>query len=480
MIEPLRVVIATLLDVIAWPILVYFLLINSSYLVLVIAAAVDFRGTRRRRRHSGRVERLGSHTAPGVSVVVPAYNEEAGVVEAARSLLGLRYHRHEVIVVNDGSSDDTLRVLIEAFDLVRADREVPYEIPTRQTPRGIYVPRDGYTRLTVIDKANSGRSDSINVGINASVEDLIICVDGDSLLDPDALLVVTEPFADDPLRTAATGGVVRVVNGCTIRSGQIIDVRMSRNILAQIQALEYLRSFFLGRSGWSKLRALILISGAFGCFRRDLLVEVGGLDPDSIGEDFELVMRIHRLLRERDQEYSVTFVPEPVCWTEVPETLPVLRKQRARWHRGLWETLVKHRVMFGNPRNGRAGILAVPYYWAFELFAPLIEAVGLVLMVLGFALDLVNPTTFWLFLAVAYGYAIVVALAAAAVDEVYFSRYYRFGSLLSLISSAVLENIGYRQLHVVWRLHGWWQALRGTEQHWGVMTRRGFSTEKVS
>lgn len=478
--ETLRVAVATLLDIIAWPILIYFLLINTSYLVLVLAAAVDFRSTRRRRRHSGRVERLGSHTAPGVSVVVPGYNEEAGVVEATRSLLGLRYHRHEVIVVNDGSSDDTLGVLIRAFDLVRADREIPYEIPTRQTPRGIYVPRDGYTRLTVIDKPNSGRSDSINVGINTAVEDLIICVDADSLLDPDALLIVTEPFADDPLRTAGTGGVVRIANGCTIRDGRIIDVAMPRNLLAQIQALEYLRSFFLGRSGWSKLRALILISGAFGCFRRDLLVEVGGLDPDSIGEDFELVMRLHRLLRERREDYQVTFVPEPVCWTEVPETLPVLRKQRARWHRGLWETLVKHRVMFGNPRYGRAGTLAVPYYWAFELFAPLIEAVGLVLMVLGFALGLVNPTTFWLFLAVAYGYAIVVALAAAAVDEVYFARYPKLGSMLTLISSSVLENIGFRQLHVIWRLQGWWQALRGTEQQWGVMTRRGFTTEEAA
>lgn len=479
MIETLRVVVATFLDVIAWPILLYFLAINTSYLVLVVSAALDFRSTRRRRRHSGRVERLGSHTAPGVSVVVPAYNEEAGVVEAARSLLGLRYHRHEVIVVNDGSKDDTLRVLIEAFDLVRADREVPYEIPTRQAPRGIYVPRDGYTRLTVIDKPNSGRSDSVNVGINTAVEDLVICVDGDSLLDPDALLIVTEPFADDPLRTAATGGVVRIANGCTIRSGRIVDVRMPRNLLAQIQALEYLRSFFLGRSGWSRLRALILISGAFGCFRRDLLVEVGGLDPDSIGEDFELVIRLHRLLRERGQDYQVTFVPEPVCWTEVPETLPVLQKQRSRWHRGLWETLVKHRVMFGNPRYGRAGTLAVPYYWFFELFAPLIEAVGLVLMVLGFALGLVEPTTFWLFLAVAYGYSIVVALAAAAVDEVYFARYHRFGSMLSLISSAVLENVGYRQLHVLWRLQGWWQSLRGAEQQWGVMTRRGFTTEPL-
>lgn len=480
MIDILRVAVATLFDVIAWPILLYFLLINTSYLVLVISAAADFRSTRRRRRHSGRVERLGSHTAPGVSVVVPGYNEEAGVVEATRSLLGLRYHRHEVIVVNDGSTDDTLRVLIEAFDLVRADREVPYEIPTRQVPRGIYVPRDGYTRLTVIDKPNSGRSDSVNIGINTAVEDLIICMDADSLLDPDALLIVTEPFADDPLRTAATGGVVRIANGCTIRDGRIIDVRMPRNLLAQIQALEYLRSFFLGRSGWSRLRALILISGAFGCFRRDLLVEVGGLDPDSIGEDFELVMRLHRLLRERKEDYQVTFVPEPVCWTEVPETLQVLGKQRARWHRGLWETLVKHRVMFGNPRYGRAGMLAVPFYWAFELFAPLIEAVGLVLMILGFALGLVDPTTFGLFMAVAYGYAIVVALAAAAVDEVYFARYNRFGSMLTLISSAVLENIGYRQLHVIWRLKGWWQSLRGSEQQWGVMTRRGFTTESAS
>lgn len=480
MIDILRVAVATLFDVIAWPILLYFLLINTSYLVLVISAAADFRSTRRRRRHSGRVERLGSHTAPGVSVVVPGYNEEAGVVEATRSLLGLRYHRHEVIVVNDGSTDDTLRVLIEAFDLVRADREVPYEIPTRQVPRGIYVPRDGYTRLTVIDKPNSGRSDSVNIGINTAVEDLIICMDADSLLDPDALLIVTEPFADDPLRTAATGGVVRIANGCTIRDGRIIDVRMPRNLLAQIQALEYLRSFFLGRSGWSRLRALILISGAFGCFRRDLLVEVGGLDPDSIGEDFELVMRLHRLLRERKEDYQVTFVPEPVCWTEVPETLQVLGKQRARWHRGLWETLVKHRVMFGNPRYGRAGMLAVPFYWAFELFAPLIEAVGLVLMILGFALGLVDPTTFGLFMAVAYGYAIVVALAAAAVDEVYFARYNRFGSMLTLISSTVLENIGYRQLHVIWRLKGWWQSLRGSEQQWGVMTRRGFTTESAS
>lgn len=478
--DTLRTIVATTLDVVAWPILIYFLLINTSYLLLVVTATVDFRATRRRRRHAGRIERLGSLTAPGVSVVVPAYNEEAGVVEATRSLLALRYHRHEVIVVSDGSEDGTLRVLTEAFDLIRADREIPYLIPTRQVPAAVYVPRDGYTRLTVIDKANSGRSDSVNVGINAAVEDLVICMDADSVLDPDALLIVTEPFADDPLRTAATGGVVRVANGCTIRDGRILDVRMPRNLLARIQTLEYLRSFFLGRSGWSRLRALILISGAFGCFRRDLLVEVGGLDPDSIGEDFELVMRIHRLLRERRQDYQVTFVPEPVCWTEVPETLAVLGKQRARWHRGLWETLVKHKVMFANPRYGRAGVLAVPYYWFFELLAPLIEAVGLVLIVTGFALGLVDPTMFWLFLAVAYGYAIVVALAATAVDEVYFARYDRFGSMVWLMLAAVLENVGYRQITVFWRLRGWWQSLRGSEQQWGVMTRRGLGGPAAS
>jgi cellulose synthase/poly-beta-1,6-N-acetylglucosamine synthase-like glycosyltransferase len=219
---------------------------------------------------------------------------------------------------------------------------------------------------------------------------------------------------------------------------------------------------------------LILISGAFGMFRRDVMVEVGGLDPDSIGEDFELVMRIHRRMTDEGRDYRVEFVPEPVCWTEVPSTFPVLARQRRRWHRGLWETLWAYRDMLWRRRYGRIAFLALPYYWAFELFAPLLEGFGIVVVLLGLALGIVNVPYAVLFLVLAYGLAILVTLAAMCVEEWAFHRYHRWRDLCTTVLAAVLENIGYRQLTVWWRLGGWWASLRGKEQVWGVMTRTGF------
>ena len=239
--------------------------------------------------------------------------------------------------------------------------------------------------------------------------------------------------------------------------------------------MEYLRAFMLGRTGWSRFGALILISGAFGMFRRDILVEVGGLDADSIGEDFELVMRIHRHLMDERRSYHVEFVAEPISWTEVPVTAGVLRSQRRRWHRGLWETLWKYRGMVGNPRYGRVGLVALPYYWAFELFAPLLELAGLVLVVLGLAARCRRRVDAYVFLAVAYGYAVLVALAAMTVEELAFhkSTVGRTSGPRSLAS--IGENVGYRQLTAWWRLEGWWAGLTGRKQVWGTMTRQGFA-----
>lgn len=458
-----------------FPVLAYFLLVNSSYLTLILLAGSGTLRHAWRLPHAGRAEDLGNRLSPGVSVIMPAHNEAAGIVPAVQAMLSLRYPRHEVVVVDDGSTDDTLARLTEAFDLVEVDRLLPGDVPVKAVARTVAVPRDGRTRLVVVSKDNSGKAEAVNVGVNASGEDLVAIVDADSLLDPDALLVVTRPFADDPLRVIATGGVVRIANGCTVVAGRVTGIRMPASWLARIQVVEYLRAFLLSRAGWSRLGALILISGAFGVFRRDVLVEAGGVSHGTLGEDFELVVRLHRRMRDSRRDYRIEFVAEPVCWTEVPVSAGVLRRQRRRWHRGLWETLWAHRAMLGRPRYGRVGLVALPWYWLFELAAPALELAGLALMVLGAAFGVISLAAFALFMAVAYGYAALVTLAAMTIEELSFPRYRRWRDLGAASLAAVAENLGYRQATAVWRVEGWWSALRGQAQVWGAMTRQGFT-----
>jgi cellulose synthase/poly-beta-1,6-N-acetylglucosamine synthase-like glycosyltransferase len=391
-------------------ILTYFVLINTSYLALVLISAVEFRGHMDRK--DTRRDQIPGELAPGVSVIVPAYNEEALIVSSVRALLALRYPQHEVVVVDDGSTDGTLATLVDAFDLVAVPSHHPGEIPVRATVHGVLVPRNGRTRLVVVSKDNSGRSETINVGVNTAREPLVALIDADSILEPDALVRVTQSFIDDPARVVAAGGTVRAINGSTVSNGRIVRLQMPRSWLARAQVVEYLRSFLIGRTGWASMDTLLLISGAFGVYRRDVVIEAGGLDPDSIGEDFELCLRVHKLMRDHGREYRVVFVPEPVCWTEVPSTRAVLRRQRSRWHRGLWETLWAYRSMLFRRRYGRIGWVGLPYYWLFELLAPLIEAGGLILVPLGVAFGVVNVQYAVVLLFVSYGYAIFVTLAA--------------------------------------------------------------------
>jgi len=472
----LRDTLSAIFDALRLPVLAYFVAINTGYLIIICLAGLEFRRHLRRQAFAGSEQALSSPLTPGASIIVPAYNEQAGITVAVKAMLALRYPTHEVVVVDDGSTDETYRRLCDEFDLVEIPRVIPQEIPVRATVISVAVPRDGRTPLVVIRKTNSGRSEAINVGINAARMPLVAMVDADSILDPDALLVVSKPFLDDPLRTIATGGVIRAANGCRVVAGRVTDVRMPRGWTARIQVIEYLRAFLLGRTGWSRLRSLILISGAFGLFRRDVVVAAGGLDPDCIGEDFELVMRIHRAMRRRRRAYRVVFVAEPVSWTEVPSTLAVLARQRRRWHRGLWEVLWKYRGMTGNPRYGRIGLFALPYYWLFELLAPVLELAGLVLIPLGLISGLVNVRYAISFVLVAYVYAILVALVALCIEEFSFHRYHRWRDLGVALLACVAENFGYRQLTAWWRVQGLAAALARRKQVWGTMTREGFDT----
>lgn len=456
-------------------ILTYFLVINTSYLALIVLAALEFVRHLRHQKYAGLDEMYRSPLTPGVSVLVPAYNEEAGIVAAVQGMLALRYPQLEVIVIDDGSSDATFERLAAEFDLIEVPRVIPTDVPTTGRVVGVYMPRLRPEPLIVVCKENGGKTDALNTGINLARHPLVCMVDADSILDPLALLSVTKPFADDPLRTAATGGVVRIANGCSVLAGRIVEVRMPGRWLERIQVVEYLRAFLLGRTGWSRLGGLLVISGAFGVFRRDLVVEVGGLDHDCIGEDAELVVRLHRHLRRTNRDYRVVFVAEPVSWTEAPSSARVLGRQRRRWHRGITEIVWKHRGMVANPRYGRIGLVALPYYALFELVAPMVELAGVILVPLGWLAGAIDVGFAIQFLIVAYGYALVVNLIALAVEELTFHRYSRWRDLALATVASALENVGFRQVTAVWRVLGTWAAMRRSKQVWGVMTRSGFT-----
>jgi cellulose synthase/poly-beta-1,6-N-acetylglucosamine synthase-like glycosyltransferase len=464
----------TFLRVSGYVMLTYFFLINTGYLVLIGLAVLEFVRHLRRLPFAGHEEIYRSPLTQPASLLVPAYNEATGIVSAVQAMLALRYPVFEVVVIDDGSTDDTFERLRAEFDLVEVPRVIPADVPTRGTVRSVHVPRVRPDPLVVVRKDNGGKTDSLNVGINLARHPLVCMVDADSILDPQALLSVAKPFIDDPLRVVASGGVIRVANGCLVLAGRVAAVRMPATWLPRIQVVEYLRAFLLGRTGWSRLGGLLIISGAFGLFRRDVVVEVGGLDHNSIGEDAELVVRLHRHLREQRRDYRIVFVAEPVSWSEAPSTLKVLARQRSRWHRGIAEILGKHRRMIGNPRYGRIGLVSMPYYVVFELLAPLVELAGLVLVPAGLLVGAVDVGFALQFVLVAYGYALLINLVALVVEEFSFHRYQRWRDLWSAVVASVLENIGFRQLAAVWRCQGMFAAARGSRPVWGEMTRRGF------
>ena len=464
---------------------IYSVLINVSYLALTGLALADLTGYRRRLEYAGYDEWFLQPNSRGVSVLMPAYNEAANIVQSVHAMTSLRYPDLEVVVIDDGSADSTSEVLIAEFDMVEVPLVPGGHIPTKGSVLSTWVSRRGAHNLALVRKANGGKADALNAGINHARKELVCMVDADSLLDPQALLNVARPFADDPGRVVAAGGVVRVANGSRVDRGRVTNLRMPRRWLARVQVVEYLRAFLIGRAGWSRLGGLLIISGAFGIFRKDLLLEAGGMATDCIGEDAELVVRLHRTLAESRTSAEVVFVPEPVAWTEVPSTRRVLRVQRRRWHRGLAEIFVRHRRMLFRPRYGVIGMVTMPWFLFFELLSPVVEVIGLVyfLLLLVFlgveqwvdtGLDLVNPPVLLIMLTASVLFSVFVTLVALLAEEVSFRRYRGLPDLFRAIYAAVEENVGYRQLNAWWRFGGIVEVLRRSAHHWGDMQRAGF------
>ncbi len=450
---------------------IYYAVLNCLYLLLTVLAWVGMTGEVRARRHIALDEVFRSPLTPGISVLVPAFNEEAVIVESVRSLLALRYPRHEVVVVSDGSTDGTIDVLKEVFDLAPVRKALRDGMSTAPV-RGTYVSRRD-RRLVVVDKENGGRSDALNVGLRAARHPYVCVIDADSLLEADALLKVSKPILDDPDVLAATGGTIRIANNCRVDHGRVVQARVPTKALPTVQVLEYLRAFLVGRVGWSRMNALGIISGAFGLFHRSLVETVGGYSTETVGEDFELTLRLHRYLRERDEPYRIAFVSDPVCWTEVPDDLATLSRQRRRWQRGLWEGLRRHQRMFFNPHYGVVGLVVIPYFAIFEFLSPVFALFGLLVTMLLWVLGVVSTSYILLFLAVSIGMGLLLTTAALSLEELAFRRYRR-GEMVRLLGYAVLENFGYHQLHDIWRTIGYLDIARG-KKGWGEQKRRGFA-----
>ena len=411
--------------------------------------------------------------APPIAILAPAYNEEVTIVESVNSLLALQYPDAEVIVINDGSKDGTLARLIAHYGLSPVQRLHDSSV-VHQPIRGLYAsPR--LPNLLVVDKHNGGKSDALNAGINVARAPLFCSIDADSLIESDALLRVVRPFIEEPTLTVAVGGTIRIANGSRIASGRVVEVRLPRDFLGLVQIVEYLRAFLMARLALSQMQVLTVISGAFGLFRRDLATEVGGYSHGTVGEDMELVVKLHRLLRERKQPYRIDFIPEPVCWTEAPDSFAVLGRQRARWQRGALETFFKHRDMLFNPRYGRIGFVGFGHVLFVDVLGPIVEVLGYILMPLLYALGLLAPEYLLAFLAITFTFGVFLSVTTLILEEIMLRRLPRARDLAILTLVAVVENFGYRQLCNVWRVRGFWQFLR-KQQGWGQMTRKGFST----
>lgn len=462
----------TLQDLLAgsqWLFLAYLVVLHLGYLALDVVA-LRVIGREVEASAAGLLPTAFSGLEPPITLVVPAYNEEATIAASVWSLLQLEYPSFEIVVVNDGSRDRTLEVLVAEFGLRPFPEAYHAVLPTRPV-RGLYRAAR-FPALRVIDKENGGKADALNAGINASHSPLVCVVDADSVLQRDSLQRIVRPMMEDP-RVVAVGGTIRLANGCRVSEGFLDTVDLPRGWLARLQVVEYLRSFLFGRLGWSPMNALLIISGAFGVFRKEAVVEAGGYRTATMGEDMELVVRLHlvRRVAGRRRPHRIVYVPDPICWTEAPESLRVLRSQRLRWQRGLLESLAANRQLLFHRRGGAAGWLAFPFLLLFEGLGPLVELVGWGLLLLAVLVGGLSWTAFLAWLLAALGLSLLLSVSALLLEELSLHLYERPRQLLVLLGAILLENLGYRQLTAWWRLQGVLLWLARRPGRWGTMQR---------
>jgi cellulose synthase/poly-beta-1,6-N-acetylglucosamine synthase-like glycosyltransferase len=406
-----------------------------------------------------------------ISVIVPAYNEENTIVDSIKSLLQLEYPEYQLIIVNDGSTDGTLEKMFNNFSIRQVSFIPLYKLDSMPI-KSVYMSSQ-YPSLVVVDKANGGKADAINAGINISKNPLIAVIDADSILERDCLLKIVRPFMENE-NIVAVGGTIRVANGCEIIQGNIVKAGIAHSWLARFQTVEYLRAFLFGRNGFDVLNSVMIISGAFSCFSRDALIRIGGYMRGSVGEDMEIIVRMHEVFRAENPDTKITFIPDPVCWTEAPERLKILRSQRIRWQKGTIDSLRLHKKLLFNTQFGALGLIVFPYYIIFEMAGPVIEISGYFVFIFAYLFNFVSTPFAIAFLSVVIIYGMVLSILSVILEELSFKKYPNLKELFILFVAAVFENFGYRQLITWWRFKATIDYISG-KRSWGKMEKKGFN-----
>jgi len=470
-----------LIFVIHFLFIVYTVLVVSSYVILAVVSAKESMEYVKKNSFVNYNQILYSEVAPSVSIIAPAYNESLNIVENVRSLLSCHYVSYDVIIVNDGSNDDSLNKLIKAYDLEKVDYLIDTQIKTKKLRRGVFKSANpAFKKLMVVDKENGGKADALNFGLNISKHNYVACIDVDCLLLEDAIQKMIKPFLEaTDKKVIASGGVIRVANACKIKDGKLLDVNFPSSMVERAQILEYLRSFLMGRMAWSRLNGLLIISGAFGMFDKQVMIEVGGYNTATVGEDMEIVVRMRKYMNNGNVPYKVAYIPDPLCWTEAPDNYKTLMSQRNRWTRGTIETLKIHKEIGFKRKYKSLGMLSYPYWYVFERMAPLIELAGIVYLVF----LIVSNRIRWEFAIViflaAYLFTVLYSLVAIFYEEFTFHQYKKKGTGIKLVITAILEPLIFHPFILFSALKGNIDFYFNKNKKWGEMTRKGLTKESV-
>jgi cellulose synthase/poly-beta-1,6-N-acetylglucosamine synthase-like glycosyltransferase len=470
-------VFSLLLSFLTYGIFVYSVLIMISYLSVSTYSINETIKYFHKNDYTDYRVLASSPFAPPVTLIAPAYNEGKNIVSIVKSLLSLHYSDLEILLINDGSKDNTMELLMQHYDL----EKIPFFIhPYLETEEvlGVYKSRNVlYHKLLIVDKVNGGKSDALNVGVNMASSNLLLCIDADCVLEQDAILKMVKPFLEQTnKRIIGSGGVVRIANSCIIEDGRLVEVIYPKEYFPRMQALEYMRAFILGRMGWSRMNGLLLISGAFGVFDRDIVIKAGGYSRKTVGEDMELVVRMRRYLEDRKEDYKIVYIPDPLCWTEGPNNSEILYRQRNRWARGLYETMRMHKVMFLNKKYRQLGMLSYPFWFFFELLGPVVEFLGFIFFIILAVSGLIEWGFFFAFLAFILFLGLTYSAIAICMDVYTDKKLKAWREVGRLVFSTLTEPFYYHPFLVYSSVRGYLDLI-GKKKSWGEMTRQGFTTK---